>query len=343
MAGARNGGAETAFVDTCIAMKQAGTVVEAVTRRNNPQRTARLEQAGIRVHTLPFGGMPDLYTPWRLRRIIRGFEPQIVQTWMSRAAQKTPRWTPAGGAPRYLVFSRLGGYYSLKHFRSTDYFTTITPAIRDWLIGEGVPPDRIRHINNFAGTEANAAPASRAAEGTPDGAALLVALGRLHTAKAFDVLLDSMVMLPGVFLWIAGEGPERPALEARIDALGLGDRVRLLGWRDDRAALLKAADICVFPSRYEPFGTVFIQAWASRVPLVTTDSDGPRQFVRNGVDGLMVARDDAVALAGAVKKIIDDPVLAENMVEEGFKRYSGEFGRERMVDAYLDFYRSALV
>ena len=101
--------------------------------------------------------------------------------------------------------------------------------------------------------------------------------------------------------------------------------MRFLGWRDDRAALLQAADICVFPSRYEPFGTVFVQAWAQQIPLVTTDADGPRQYVRDGEDGLVVPVDDAEALAGALRRVINDPVLAQTMVKNGYERYLNEF------------------
>ncbi len=338
MAGAKDGGAETAFADTCIAMKEAGETIAVVTRSNNPERIERLKKAGIFVHVLPFGGPLDVYTAWKLRGIIRAFRPDIVQTWMSRAAQKVPRWSPRSGAPRYQVFSRLGGYYALKNFRATDYFIAITPAIRDWLMEQGVKPDRVRHINNFAETEPDAVAASRTAENTPDDATLLIALGRLHKAKAFDVLLDAMAMLPGVYLWIAGEGPERPALEAQIDRLALRDRVRLLGWRNDRAALLRAGDICVFPSRHEPFGTVFIQAWANRIPLVTTDADGPRQFVEDGKDGLIAPRENAYALAEQIQKIIADPDLEKDLIEQGFMKYEARFSKGRVLEAYQTFY-----
>ncbi len=342
MAGAPDGGAETAFVDSCLAFAAKGIVVEAVTRYNNKARVARLQEAGIRVHILPFGGLPDIYTPWAMRRIIRQFRPNIVQTWMSRAAQKTPGWRPSDKIPRYFVFSRLGGYYDIKYFPATDYFITITPDIKTYLEKNGIPPRRVRHINNFAETEPDAEPASRAAEDTPEDATLLVALGRLHWDKAFDILLQAVYMVPGVYLWIAGEGPERADLEARIEGLVLYNRVKLLGWRDDRAALFKAADICVFPSRYEPFGTVFVQAWANHTPLIVTDADGPSQFVRDGDDGLIVPTDDPEALAAAIRYLAEYPEAGDILAAAGYKRYLNEFTVEKSIEAYLDFYKYAL-
>ena len=338
MAGARHGGAETAFVDMCLALHQAGEIVEVVTRAN-AGRVPRLEKAGIRVYALPFGGALDIFTSWCLKKIIRDFKPDIVQTWMARAAAKTPRWDESMGIARYLTVSRLGGYYKIKYFKSADYFTTITPDIRRYLMDGGIDGEKIRHINNFAETEEVVTPIARSDFGTPEDAPLLLGLGRLHTAKAFDTLIKAVELLPGVYLWIAGEGPERGALEGLIAQLGLGSRVKLLGWRPDRAALFQACDICVFSSRYEPFGTVFVQAWAQKKPLVTTDADGPRQFVRDGEDGLVVPVDDVAAMAGAVKTLLEDQNLCNSLILNGFRRYEQEFTRENTVGDYLAYYR----
>ncbi|MCB9990516.1 MAG: glycosyltransferase [Rhodospirillales bacterium] len=341
MAGADHGGAETAFVDMCIALAEAGEQVEVATRAN-PLRVEQLERAGLKVHELKFGGVADLYTVYRLRKIIRDFKPHIVQTWMSRAAQKVPSWGDKDAQQPYLVVSRLGGYYKVKHFKNTDYFTPITPDIGRYLVENGVAPERVRQINNFAETEDVRFPVSREDLGTPEDATVLLALGRLHDAKAFDTLLKAMQNVPGAYLWIAGEGPMRDELEALSSELGLNDRVRFLGWRDDRAALFQAADICVFSSRYEPFGTVFVQAWAQKTPLVTTASDGPRQYVRDGEDALLVPIDDVGALSAAIQRVSTDEELADRLVFNGYQRYLEEFTREKTVQAYLSFFYEIL-
>lgn len=341
MAGAAQGGAETAFVDMCLALHEAGEDIEVVTRKN-PAREARLRAGGLKVHVLPFGGLVDIFTTLRMRKIIREFKPHIVQTWMSRAAQRTPRWHASEGIPRYLVVSRLGGYYKAAHFGQTDYYSTITPDILRHLVEAGIPEQKVRHINNFAELEAEGVPVDRATLNTPDDAIVLLALGRLHKAKALDVLLEAVSHVPDVYLWIAGEGPDRAVLEALCTKLGLDNRVRFLGWRDDRAALFSSVDVCVFPSRYEPFGTVFVQAWAQRVPLVTAASDGPRQYVRDGEDGLMVPVDDVAALTAAIKRVTADAGLCARMTEKGFQRYQAEFTKVNTVSRYLAYYHEML-
>ena len=337
MAGAEHGGAETAFVDMWIALHEAGEKIEAVTRIND-LRVPQLQKAGIKVHTLPMGGKLDVFSRWRLIKIIKNFQPHIVQTWMSRASAHTTRWNSSMSIPPYLVVSRLGGYYKLKYFKNTDYFVTITPDIRTYLIGQRVAEDKVRHINNFAETEKVAKPVSRADFETPVDAPLLLSLGRLHESKAFDTLIKAVAELPGFYLWIAGEGPDRDALEALIHQRGVGHRVKLLGWRDDRAALFEACDICVFPSRYEPFGTVFVQAWAQQKPLVASDADGPRQFVRNGEDGLLFPVDDIESLKNSLKRLNENEHLAKRLVAHGHERYLGEFTREKTLQAYLGYY-----
>lgn len=337
MAGNDHGGAETAFVDMCIAMRDAGVDVEVATRAN-PVRVPRLEAAGIKVHTLPFGGPIDIFTPWKIARIIKEFKPLIVQTWMSRAAQKTPNWTSVKSPQRYLVVSRVGGYYKVKHFKSSDYFNTITPDLKTLLMDGGVDGNRIRFINNFAETEPVTAPVSKSALDTPEDAPALLALGRLHVNKAHDILIKAVAELPSVYAWIAGEGPARGDLEKLAADLNVSGRIKFLGWRTDRSALLRACDICSFASRIEAFGTVFAQSWAEKTPVIVSDADGPRQFCRDGEDSLIVPKNDVQALKGAIQKLLSDPALRDKLVAGGYERYQNEFTKERTVAAYLDFF-----
>lgn len=341
MAGGEHGGAETAFVDMCIAMQEAGVDVEVATRANDV-RVPALQKAGLRVHLLPFGGAFDIFTPWKLGKIIRDFQPLIVQTWMSRAAQKTPNWASVKTPQRYLVVSRVGGYYKAKYFLNSDYVVTITPDLKSLLASGGVPENRIRFINNFAETENVDVPLRKADLDTPADAYVLLALGRLHVNKAHDVLIRAVAETPGVYAWIAGEGPAREELEKLAATLGVTDRVKFLGWRTDRAALLQACNACSFVSRSEPFGTVFVQAWAQKTPVIVSDADGPRQFCRDGEDSLMVPKDNVPALKAAVERLRADPALRQRLIENGYARYVNEFTKEKVVAAYLDFFIESL-
>ncbi len=341
MAGGKHGGAETAFVDMCIALHEAGEIIEVVTRAN-PIRVPRLEAAGIRVHTLPFAGKIDVFTSWRIKKIIQKFKPEIVQSWMSRGARYVPAWQESWAIPRYLHVARLGGYYKLKYFKTADYFAPITPMIQDYLVGKGIALEKTRLINNFAETENGEGLINRAQFDTPEEALLLVGLGRLHPSKAFDTLIKVAAAMPEVYVWIAGEGPQRKELEVLIEELDLQQRVKLLGWRSDRAVLLRTADICAFISRFEPFGTVLVQSWAQKTPVVCAKADGPRQFVRDGEDGLLVEIDDEEQMIAAFQRLRGDKALCARLVENGYRRYKNEFTKEKCLQAYLEYYHDAL-
>lgn len=344
MAGADHGGAETAFVDICLAMHEAGMALEVVTRPN-AARVPALEAAGIVVHTLPFGGKLDIFTAWKLSAIIKKYQPSIIQTWMGRATQKTPNWKALNTARRYLVAARLGGYYAMRNFKSADYFVTNTPHLKDYVRQGGVADERICHINNFApAPEEETAPAvSRADLDTPDNATVLLALARLHPVKGLDVLIRSLVQVPdNAVLWIAGEGGEKDALETLARELGVHDRVRFLGWRADRYALMRAADMVIVPSREEPFGNVFVQAWAAQKPVIVSDALGPKQYCVDGEDCVMVPRENADALATAINRLAGDKTLQDKIVARGYERFMNEFTKDKTVAAYLEFYLDIL-
>jgi len=94
----------------------------------------------------------------------------------------------------------------------------------------------------------------------------------------------------------------------------------------------------VFPSRWEPNGTVVVEAWAHGVPLVTTASAGPAWITRNGEDALVVPVDDHEALAKAMSDVIASPQLARRLVENGAKRVAAEFSEAAVVRQYIEMF-----
>jgi glycosyltransferase involved in cell wall biosynthesis len=95
----------------------------------------------------------------------------------------------------------------------------------------------------------------------------------------------------------------------------------------------------LLPSRYEPFGTVMIEAWAADRPLIAAAAAGPARVVRDGVDGLLTPIDDVRALVDAIRRIQEEPGLRESMVAAAAERYRAEFSREKTVADLLAVYR----
>lgn len=335
IAGGAQGGAEVAFVDTVLALHKAGLDQQVVVRKNRAW-TKPLKQAGLVVHELPFSGFLDFKTKNQLKKIIANYHPTIVQTWMTRATKVCPQ---KNAQLNFIHVARLGGYYDLKSYGQANYLVANTPDIERYFHDHGWSPNRTKTIWNFAPIETSDEQVLRTDYQTPEDKPLLLALGRLHPNKAFDVLLKALALVPNTYLWIAGEGEERDNLQKLTTDLNLQDRVRFLGWQNNRAGLFAAADICVFPSRVEPFGNVAIQAFAYHVPLITTASEGPRQYVANNQDALVVPVDDVNALAAAMTKLISDKTLQDKLITAGYEKYQTRFSESAGVKAYLDFYQ----
>ena len=100
---------------------------------------------------------------------------------------------------------------------------------------------------------------------------------------------------------------------------------------DSRRSLYRAADICVFPSRYEPLGNVVIQSWAHGLPVIAAASQGPAALIRDGEDGLLVPVDEAQALAEAIGRLIADPMLCIRLVQNGAERVEAQFSPAAVV------------
>jgi glycosyltransferase involved in cell wall biosynthesis len=320
---AGDGGAETYFVDLVAALRRAG-VTEAAAIRRHAGREATLRAAGVPVKVLGFGGPLDILTRTAAAGYGRAQNAKLMLAWMNRAARHTPKgpWARIG---------RLGGYYNLKYYQGFEELIANTEDIAEWIVGQGWPAGRVRCIPNFATAPADGKGLDRASLDTPPDAPLLLAMGRLHESKAHDISLQALAELPDAHLWIAGVGPLEAKLKAMAEALAVHDRVRFLGWRTDPSALYRAADVCVFPSRYEPLGNVVIQAWAHGLPVVAAASQGPKALIEDGRDGLLVPVDDAAALAQGVRRILAEPKLAGQFTTRGLGRVAAEFSEAAVV------------
>lgn len=151
----------------------------------------------------------------------------------------------------------------------------------------------------------------------------VLGLGRVVHKKGFDLLLDSFSQIapshPDVGLVIAGEGAELAQLRSAVVARDLGDRVFLPGRlaRGEVASVMRGATVFVMPSRVEPFGIVALEAWRAGTPVVVSSHGGAREFVRDGVSGLVVDPCDPDSLAAAVSTLLSSADLCRRLIVGG--------------------------
>jgi len=334
MAGRGLGGAETYANDVMLSLHASGIDECAVVADDAP-RTGELKKAGVRLATDVLRGPFRFLQRRRLKKIIETEKPDLIHCWMRRAASLMP------DDYKGPVIGWFGGYYDPKNFKACTHFVGVTQGIVDHQIAKGVPADKAFYVPTFPDVR-DEKPVDRAALDTPAGAPVILALSRLHTKKGLDTLLQATKLLPDVYVWLAGEGPLRDKLEKLTRKLGLEARVRFLGWRTDRGALLRAADVCVLPSRYEPFGTVILEAWAAGTPLVAAKSAGPAAHVNDGKNGLLVPIDDYKALAEALGRATQDEELRRHLIADGFDTYSRTYTRKAVTEKMIALYQTLI-
>jgi glycosyltransferase involved in cell wall biosynthesis len=320
MAGAPIGGAEAFYERATIALQHAGDQVLPVIRRD-PERAARLRAAGLQPVELAFGGALDFLTKPLLGRVLRDFKPDVVMAWMQRAA----RFTPQGP---WVLVGRFGGYYDVKYFRHCDHLVANTHDLVRTIIAAPWPPERVHYLPNFVEDFAGSAPADLPAANTTPR---LLAMGRLHANKGFDVLLRALALLPRGHVYLAGAGPEEDALRNLAAELGITARVSFLGWRRDIGALLAATDIFICSSRQEPLGNIVLEAWSATKPVVAAAARGPRELITNGKDGVLVPREDAAALAAAIAELADNPERAAALAVAGRTHFATTFAEAPVI------------
>jgi glycosyltransferase involved in cell wall biosynthesis len=190
-----------------------------------------------------------------------------------------------------------------------DAIVTVCDALQQPLLDMGVESKKIRTLRNgvdievFAPRDRDAARAKFGVEGR-----LLVSVGGLVERKGHHLTIEAMASLPGeVSLFIAGDGPERGALERQVESLGLSGRVRLLGRvpHEELAELYSAADASVLASSREGWANVLLESMACGTPVAATGIWGTAEVVAAPEAGLLIPERTAPAVAATVRRLLD--------------------------------------
>jgi L-malate glycosyltransferase len=295
----------------------------------------------------------DLTAAWRLSRIIKQLKPDIVHAHDPHGvamaglalSMSTQLVKPPLVAARRVDFHLRGSSLSRWKYRQVDCFLCASEAIRQMLIGDGVPAARAVTVHEGIDLDRvdSAPPANlhqdlwlpHQAPIVGNVAALVAHKGQRHLIEAARLVRPQV---PDARFVIAGEGELRPALERQIKDHHLEKHVLLAGFRPDVLSVHKAFDIFVMSSVTEGLGTSLLDAMAAGKPVVATRAGGIPEVVIDGETGFLVPPRDHDAMAGAIVKLLKDDALRHRMGKAGRARVQTAFSAERMVQETLRVY-----
>ncbi len=225
---------------------------------------------------------------------------------------------------------------------------TTGERLREQVIEEtGVPPGRVVSIPTGIDL-ARFRPGGRAAAcatlGLPPEAAIVGIVATLRSWKGHRYLIEACASLDrrDVRLAVVGDGPQREALEELAAGLGIADRVRFAGNCDDVVPWLQALDVFCLPSyANEGVPQALMQAMACGLPVVTTNVGSIGEIVEDGVNGIMVAPQDAAAIARALAALLSDTQLRARLADQALAAARERFGEDRMVEAMVREFAAA--
>ncbi|CAK0765737.1 Glycosyltransferase family protein [Gammaproteobacteria bacterium] len=299
-------------------------------------------------------GDASLALPGRLMATIRRHRPDLVHLhsrrgadlWGGLAARRT-------GVP--VVLSRrvdnpeFRPWVALK-YRLYDRVITISEAIRQLLIEEGVAPWRVVCVRSAVKAAAPQMPGDprpfTTAFGIPEDALVVGMVAQLIERKGHRLLLAALPTLltrfPRLRVVCFGQGPLRKTLERETTRQGLASVVHWAGFRPDLATFLPALDLLVHPAWREGLGIALLQAAAAGVPIIASRAGGMPEAVREGENGLLIPAGDVAALGAAMGALLADQALRRRLGNRGRQIIEREFSVDRMVEGNLAVYRALL-
>jgi glycosyltransferase involved in cell wall biosynthesis len=335
-------GLEQEGVQNILVVPRGSKVEEEATRR------------GLPVRALPLAGEADLTFPFRFKKLLKEEGPDLVHLHSRRGADTLGALTTKlAGIPAVLsrrVDNPEAGWSLAAKYRLYDRVITISEAIQEVLISQGVPAEKVRCVHSALDPTPYLGPGDRNILsdefGISETERLVGMAAQFIERKGHATLLAAIPEIlsshPDTRFLLFGQGPLQAGLEAKVKADGLRGVVTFPGFRDDLPNILPCLDLLVHPAIREGLGIILLQAAASGLPIVATRAGGIPEAVADGVTGLLVKPGSAPELADAISTLLTDPARAQEMGRAGRARVVDGFSTTRMIQGNLAVYREVL-
>lgn len=200
-----------------------------------------------------------------------------------------------------------------------------------------IPQGKVSVVHNAVRAE-DFASGTRSEAIQDDRKPAVLTVARLDRLKGIGYLIEAAALVPDAFFFLAGDGPERAALEERAHELDIADRIIFMGRRNDIPSLLHSCDIFVLPSLLEGLPLSVMEAMSASKPVIGTNIDGINDLITDRENGLLVPAEDPGALADAINLLLSDGHLAERIAASARDTIDRSFSSEKMIKGITDIY-----
>ena len=306
----------------------------------------QLQAAGFRCEQISFTGFYDVRSLWRLVKLIKREQADLVHGHLTRGAYY------AGWAARFAGIPNVATAHSTnagKWFGRATRIIAVSDAVARFLVTCGYAQEKIRTVHHgvpdYAALPRTPRDVMRAQLGLDDAPALVM-VARFMPAKGHDVALRALALIADKRWTLVLAGALDTAVAREMQALaaelGIADRIRFIGHRDDVNDIYGCVDLLLAPSRREALSLTLLEAAAFALPIVATDVGGIGEAVADGETGLLVPTEDPPALAQAIATLLDNADLRERMGRAGRQRYEKLFALQSMTRGTIAVYEEAV-
>jgi glycosyltransferase involved in cell wall biosynthesis len=353
-------GQTTHVLSLARGLREHGHHVSVILPANLKYSIENFRQADVNVIPLPLRKV--LWPPRSIlatARTIRQQQPDIVHIH-SQEAGLLGRIIAWGARAKAIVYTpqvidirrkRWHWLYVLvEHLlaRITDRIISVSEADRERMIEWGIPSPKIVNIPNgieLKGNNVNAEQARKALN-LSGAYPVIMQVGRLSTQKNPLAFVEGAAQVlhqhPNAQFVLVGEGPLKEAIQLRAEYFGMNGAMRLLGWQDNAADLMAAADIISLTSEWEGMPHTLLEAMDKSRPVVATEVNGCPEIIEDHVTGFLVPPDDTTSWAKRIVELLDNPTKMKEMGQRGRERAQERFSRQKMIAQIEHLYSQLL-
>jgi len=349
-------GGEQQTFNLLIGLKRKNISSHLLCQPESPM-AEKAEEVGIKTFPISMHGEVDPLACFRIRTLINRFRYDILHSHTSHA-HTLAFFSSIGTNVNRLVTRRVDfsifrhsflNLSGIKYRYMSNFYIAISHKIKDVLVNDGIPADRIFVVpsginpNRFT----NAAKDYLISEfniKSSDHVVINVAHLAGHKGQQYLVRAIPHVLakIPNVRFFIVGGGDLMEKLKVLAASLGLKNELIFTGFRRDVGAFYQIADLFVMSSVQEGLGTAILDALALGKPVVAAKSGGIPEIIKNGESGLLVSPADPKALSEGIIRMLSDDELAKRVARTGKSLVKQKFSIDTMVDGNIDVYRQIL-